>query len=167
MEEGIVTEKALGEELQGKYLTFKLGVEEYALAILKVQEIIRMQPITRVPKSPFYIKGVINLRGKVIPIVSLSLKFDMPEPEETALTCIVVVQVERNDHEVIMGVVIDSVSEVLDIQGEAIEATPDFGSTIDTEFIQGIGKIGEHVKMILDIDRVLSLNELETVSQLA
>lgn len=167
MNEQATDQNSLGEKLAGKYLTFKLDEEEYGLAILKVQEIIRMQDITRVPKAPHFFKGVINLRGKVIPIISLSLKFEIPEQEETELTCIVVVQIIKNDRETIMGIVIDEVREVLDIQPQHIENPPDFGSQINTEFIQGMGKVGEKVKMLLDIDKVLNSEEINEISQIS
>jgi purine-binding chemotaxis protein CheW len=157
---------ALGEELAGKYLTFMLGDEEYGLAILKVQEIIRMQEVTRVPRTPHYVRGVINLRGKVIPVICLRHKFGMDEVEDTVKTCIVVVQVIKADREIIMGVIIDEVREVLDIAARMIEETPSFGSSIDTEFIQGMGKIGDRVKMLLDIDKILTTEEIETVAKI-
>jgi purine-binding chemotaxis protein CheW len=154
----------LGQALAGKYLTFQLGDEEYGVEILKVQEIIRMQEITRVPKTPEFVRGVINLRGKVIPVISLREKFGMPSIDDTVKTCIVVVQVLRNDVDIIMGVIIDEVREVLDIAAENIEQTPSFGASIDTEFIRGMGKVGAKVKMILDIDKVLSVEEVSAMA---
>ncbi len=145
----------------GKYLTFRLAAEEYGLEILKVQEIIQMQAITRIPRTPEFVRGVINLRGKVIPVVDLRRKFDLDHLEDTERTCIIVVQIRANDHLMIMGVIIDEVREVLDIPEASIEDAPAFGSSIDTEFILGMGKIGATVKILLDIDKVLSIQEIQ------
>ena len=135
----------------GKFLTFLLGGEEYGLEILKVQEIIGMMNITPVPRTPNYVRGVINLRGKVIPIVDLRLKFDMEAAERTSETCIIVVEANR----VQTGIVVDQVSEVLDILSDDIEDTPAFGADVKTDFILGIGKPEGHVALLLDIDKVL------------
>ncbi len=135
----------------GKYLTFVLAEEEYGLEILKVREIIGMMEITAVPRTPDYVKGVINLRGKVIPVVDQRLKFGMPETERSDQTCIIVVDLG----DVETGIIVDRVSEVLDIAEEDIDETPTFGGSIDTDFILGIGKIGESVKILLDISKVL------------
>jgi len=137
---------------EGKYLTFGLGKEDYGLEILKVREIIGMMDITAVPQVPDYVKGVINLRGKVIPVIDLRLKFGMQQIEYTSETCIVVV----NLNEVLIGVIIDKVKEVLDIHQNDIEPTPNFGSSVNTDFILGIGKVGESVKILLNIERILS-----------
>lgn len=150
----------VAEKLAGKYLTFKLADEEYGLEILKVQEIIQMQAVTKVPRTPDYVRGVINLRGKVIPVVDLRKKFRFPECEDTEKTCIIVVQVTNDANMIIMGIIIDEVKEVLDIDADNIEETPSFGASIDTEFILGMGKIENSVKILLDIDRVLSNDEL-------
>ena len=144
----------------GKYLTFRLAAEEYGLEILKVQEIIQMQAITRIPRTPEYVRGVINLRGKVIPVVDLRRKFGLDHLEDTERTCIIVVQIRAQDHLMIMGVIIDEVREVLDIPEASIEDAPAFGASIDTEFILGMGKIGATVKILLDIDKVLSIQEI-------
>lgn len=167
-EETVAAEKKadVGNRLAGKYLTFKLADEEYGLEILKVQEIIRMQTVTRVPRTPGYVRGVINLRGKVIPVIDLRSKFSMSIQEDTDKTCIIVVQVNRGDHHLVMGVIIDEVREVLDISAESIEDTPSFGASINTEFILGIGKVGETVKMLLDIDKVLTASEVEQIAKI-
>jgi len=137
-EETAVAETAEQTDLRGgKYLTFKLASEEYGLEILKVREIMGLLEITKVPKTPVFVKGVINLRGKVIPVIDLRLKFGMESIEETNETCIIVVEV----NEMLMGVVVDKVSEVLDIEGKDIEDAPSFGTNIDTNFILGMGKI--------------------------
>jgi len=141
----------------GKYLTFVLAGEEYGLQILTVHEIIGMMPITRVPRTPHYIRGVVNLRGKVIPIVELRAKFAMDTVEDTAETCMIVVQL-RN---VQVGLLVDRVSEVIDIAETDVEDAPAFGSDLDTDFILGIAKSNGRVKLLLDIDRVLSLHEVK------
>lgn len=156
----------VGNRLAGKYLTFKLADEEYGLEILKVQEIIRMQTVTKVPRTPEYVRGVINLRGKVIPVIDLRSKFSMSLQEDTDKTCIIVVQVNRNGSNLVMGVIIDEVREVLDISAESIEDTPSFGASINTEFILGIGKVGDTVKMLLDIDKVLTASEVEQIAMI-
>ena len=164
MSEVMVSEKIAARSRAGKYLTFKLGSEEFGLEILKVQEIIQMQSITRVPRTPEFVRGVINLRGKVIPVVDLRVKFGMEHVEDTERTCIVVVQIRNNANSVVvMGIIIDEVREVLDITESSIEDTPSFGTSIDTEFILGMGKIGQNVKILLDIDKVLSSQELSNV----
>ncbi len=151
----------------GKYLTFKLGAEEYGLEILKVQEIIKMMDITRVPRTPAFVRGVINLRGKVIPVVDLRLKFCMESRENTDKTCVIVVQVAQENGSVTMGTLVDEVSEVLDINGEQIEPSPEFGTAVDTAFILGMGKVAKKVIMLLDIDEVLSSGELAAVAKVA
>jgi purine-binding chemotaxis protein CheW len=153
--------------LAGKYLTFILGDETYGLEILKVQEIIGMQEITKVPRTPDYVKGVINLRGKVIPVVDLRRKFGMQEIETTRKTCIIVVQVARNENSVTMGIVVDEVSEVLEIAADEIEPSPAFGTNVDTVFILGMAKTKDAVKILLDINKVLSEGDIEALSQTA
>ncbi len=146
--------------MAGKYLTFKLGAEEFGLEILKVQEIIKMMDVTRIPRTPDYVRGVINLRGKVIPVVDLRLKFEMELKENTDTTCIIVVEVRRADSSVTMGIIVDEVCEVLDVAGDQIEAPPEFGGVVDTSFILGMGKVDERVVMLMDVDKVLSGDEL-------
>jgi purine-binding chemotaxis protein CheW len=158
VEAGISIQGMVGQE--GKYLTFTLAGEEYGIGILKVKEIIGMMGITRVPQTPGYVKGVINLRGKVIPVVDLRLKFGMETGEYTERTCIVVVEVSRDGGYVFIGIVVDSVSEVLNIRGGDIEETPDFGASLDTGYILGMAKTGAGVKILLDIDRVLGSVEM-------
>ena len=146
----------------GKHLTFKLASEEYGVEILKVREIIGVMDITSVPRMPVYMKGVINLRGKVVPIVDLRLKFGLDEIEYTDQTCIIVVDVGRE-----IGIIVDTVSEVLDIAGEDIEPPPSMGSSVDTAFICGMGKVGDAVKILLDIEKVLTADELDDVNSAA
>jgi len=142
----------------GKYLTFFLAGEEYGLEILKVSEIIGMQPITRVPRMPEFVRGVINLRGKVIPITDLRSKFGM-EHDGSEDSCIIVVQMRG----IMTGVVVDRVSEVVAIAEADIEDAPTFGAGIHTEFLLGIGKTGGRVKLLLDIDKVLASSEIATL----
>lgn len=212
-----LTGESMKEELAGKYLTFKLEDEDYGIAILKVKEINGMLPITKIPQTPAFVKGVINLRGKVIPVTSLRLKFGMPEEICTDRTCIIVVETqdsiaakcweskkcgkkdcpayENPDHRCWMisgtfcrdeiqgsyhekmeacskcdfyqhmmenkavytiGIVVDEVSEVMNIRGENIQETPVFGSKISTGFILGMANMDDNVKILLDIDQVLS-----------
>lgn len=142
---------------EGKYLTFSLGSEEYGLEILKVKEIIGIMNITAVPQTPVCVKGVINLRGKVIPIIDLRLKFGMNAIEYNDRTCIIVVDiVGEAGKKMVMGIVVDSVSEVLNIKEEEIEDTPTFGVKLDTDYILGMAKIKGGVKILLDIDKVLT-----------
>ena len=140
----------------GKYLTFGLGQEEYGLEILKVREIIGYMDITSVPQTPDYVMGVINLRGQVIPVVNLRLKFGMGSIDRTEETCIIVVEIDQEDQQISTGIIVDRVSEVLDISSQDIQESPEFGSKVDTEFILGMGKIGDTVKILLDIDKVIS-----------
>lgn len=149
----------------GKYLTFLLGKEVFAIEILKVQEIIGMMPVTHVPKTPAFVRGVINLRGKVIPVIELRSKFGMPGRDDTERTCIVVVQVAWAARMVIMGLLVDEVSEVLNVSAEQIEAPPSFGASVDTDFILGMGKVGAKLLMLLDVDRVLANEEMAAVAE--
>ena len=144
----------------GKYLTFALGKEQYGLGILKVREIIGFMEITAVPQTPHHVKGVINLRGQVIPVIDLRAKFGMDAAEITEETCIIVVEISQDNHEFSTGIVVDHVQEVLDIDGQDIEEAPQFGSSVDTDFILGMGKIGDSVKILLDINKVLGTTSL-------
>lgn len=152
----------------GKFLSFILGDEEYGLEILKVQEINGMMGITRVPRTPDYVRGVINLRGRVIPIVSLRKKFKMASVPDTEKTCIIVVQVRYSDREITMGIIVDEVSEVLNIGDGQIEPPPSFGGGMEeADFITGMGKLENKVVILLDIDRVMSGPEMDAVMQAA
>ena len=152
---------------EGKYLTFTLAEEEYGIGILKIKEIIGMMPITSVPRTPEFVKGVINLRGKVIPVLDLRLRFGMNSIDYTERTCIIVVEIEGQTGTVLIGVVVDSVSEVLNIKGEDIEDTPTFGTSLNTDYILGMAKIGGNVKILLNIDRVLSTQEVTALEKAA
>jgi purine-binding chemotaxis protein CheW len=154
-------------EKEGKYLTFSLAQEEYGIGILKIREIIGMMPITSVPRTPEFVKGVINLRGKVIPVVDLRLRFGMEAIDYTERTCIIVVEIEGQAGTVQIGIVVDAVSEVLNIKGEEVEDTPTFGTKLDTDFILGMAKIEGGVKILLDIDQVLSAEEIVVLEKAA
>ncbi|MFP4032886.1 MAG: chemotaxis protein CheW [Desulfococcaceae bacterium] len=151
----------------GKYLTFTLAEEEYGIGILKIKEIIGMMPITTVPQTPHYVKGVVNLRGKVIPVIDLRLRFGMGEIEYTERTCIIVVEMAGESADVIIGIVVDTVSEVLTIRDEEIEDPPRFGTRLDTDYIHGMAKTEDGVKILLDIDRVLRSEELVLLEKTA
>lgn len=150
---------------EGKYLTFSLAGEEYGIGILQVKEIIGMMPITSVPRTPDFVKGVINLRGKVIPVIDLRLRFAIPESEYTERTCIIVVEITASYGEMVIGIVVDSVSEVLNIKGENIEESPSFGTSLDSQYILGMAKLEGGVKILLDIDKVLTSEELTLLEQ--
>ena len=152
---------------EGKYLTFSLAGEEYGIGILKIREIIGMLPITSVPQTPPFVKGVINLRGKVIPVLDLRLRFGMEEIEYNERTCIIVVEITGQAGKIQIGSVVDSVSEVLNIKGEDIEDTPTFGARLDTAYILGMAKMDGGVKILLDIDKVLSDGEIAALEKAA
>ena len=158
-----VAEKTEKSTLEGKFLTFILGDEIYGIEILSVREIIGLMDITTVPQTPDYMKGVINLRGKVIPVIDMRMKFSMQEEAHTQETCVIVVEVNSTS----IGIIVDSVSEVSDIGGGEIENAPKFGQNIDTSFIMGIGKVKEKIIILLDIETVLSSEELEMIEELA
>ncbi len=151
-------ENSIVEERAGKYLTFRLADEEFGLEILKVREIIGMMNVTPVPRAPEHIRGVINLRGKIIPVLDLRNIFRLEATEDTDETCIIVVEISLEGESILMGTVVDAVSEVLDIQEQEIEDSPAFGTNVDTKYILGIGKVKNEVKILLDIDEVLSAN---------
>ena len=153
------------ELLAGKYLTFQLGDEVYGLGILKVQEIIGMMLVTCIPRTPIYIRGVINLRGKVIPVVELRKTFELKTIEDTEKTCIIVIQVSTGESAMTMGLLVDEVSEVLDIAAEQLEDAPQFGTSVNTDFIMGIGKVDDKVVMLLDVNKVLNTQELTAVTE--
>jgi purine-binding chemotaxis protein CheW len=152
---------------EGKYLTFCLAGEEYGIGILKIKEIIGMMPITPVPRTPAYVKGVINLRGKVIPVVDLRLKFEMEEMGYTERTCIIVLETRGQLGSVLVGIVVDSVSEVLNIRAADIEEAPAFGARLNTDYILGMAKMNGGIKILLDIDKVLEVDEIEMLEKAA
>ena len=153
-------------ERAGKYLIFQLGKEEFGTRVLTVREIMGVLDITAVPHTPPYLKGVINLRGKVIPVIDLRLKFGMPEIPYDHRTCIIVVQVEAPESVVLMGLVVDGVAEVLTLTEADIEDTPDFGQGVATDYLLGMAKIKGKVKILLDMDRVLNAHELQGLDAL-
>lgn len=146
------------EELVGKYLSFALGNEQYSVPVLKVREIIKIMDITAVPQVPEYVKGVINLRGKVIPVVDLRLKFGFAAQDYSERTCIIVVEVVLAAGARMMGIIVDHVSEVLNVAAEEIEPTPEFGEEIETDYMRGIAKVRGQVKILLDLDSVLGVD---------
>lgn len=165
MDEIVSQVRKAGTEREGKYLTFSLAGEEYGIGILKVKEIIGMMPITHVPQTPEYVKGVVNLRGKVIPVVDLRLKFGIDPIDYTERTCIIVVEISSASKTISMGIVVDSVSEVMNIKSGDIEDTPCFGTKLKTEFILGMAKMGSSVKILLDIDLVLADEEVAEIEE--
>jgi purine-binding chemotaxis protein CheW len=158
--------KAMADK-EGKYLTFTLAEEDYGIGILKIKEIIGMLPITSVPQTPDFVKGVINLRGKVIPVMDLRLRFGMMSMDYTERTCIIVVEIAGQTGTILVGTVVDAVSEVLNIKGDDIEKTPTFGTKLNTDYILGMAKMEGGVKILLDIDQVLSSDELSMLSEAA
>jgi purine-binding chemotaxis protein CheW len=145
----------------GKYLVFHLGEEEFGIQVQKVREIMGVQDITKVPQTPEHVKGVINLRGKVIPVVDLRLKFTMPAVEYTHRTCIIVVQVAgERGVTMMMGIVVDGVVEVVNVAGADVEDTPSFGKDVEIPYVMGLAKLKGKVKILLDIDQVMTAREL-------
>ena len=155
-----------GADRGGKYLVFELGSEEFGIRVLKVREIMGIQNITSVPQTPTHVKGVINLRGKVIPVVDLRLKFGLPEEEYTQRTCIIVVQVRGEAGPMFMGIVVDGVAEVLNLAAADIEDTPDFGDGTATSYLLGMAKVSGKVKILLDIEQVLTSQDLRGLDAL-
>ena len=151
----------------GKYLTLQIAAEEYGIEILHVQEIIGIMPVTHVPRTPDYVRGVINLRGRVIPVVDLRLKFGMESIEDSEKTCIIVVEIQAPAGKVTMGFVVDEVLEVTAIAEQDIEDAPSFGTGLDTGYILGMAKIAGSVKILLDIGRVLKTDELIMLDKVA
>ena len=149
----------------GKYLAFHLGNEEFGIQVMRVREIMGVQDITAVPHTPHHTKGVINLRGKVIPVIDLRLKFGLEEVPYTQRTCIIVVQVKADQAgSMLMGIVVDGVSEVLNLTGSDVEDTPDFGNGVETRGLLGMAKIKGKVKILLDIDHVLTTHDLSSLT---
>ncbi len=145
---------------QTQYLTFHLAGEEYAVTILRVKEIIEYGTVTKVPSTPPSIRGVINLRGSVVPVVDLAAKFGLPESPVTRRTCVIIIEVTLDGDRTMMGVVVDAVGQVMDLAPQDIEATPAFGTRVRLDYLLGLGKVGKRFILILDIDRVLATNEL-------
>ncbi|HEV2195449.1 MAG TPA: chemotaxis protein CheW [Candidatus Acidoferrum sp.] len=152
--------------VQQQYLTFFLADEEYAVNIQKVKEIIEYSSITKVPKVPRWIRGVINLRGNVVPVVDLAVRFGLDERPTTKTTCIVIVEVQQDAEKTVMGVIADAVNQVIELNAQDIEEPPAFGTRVRLEYLAGMGKLGKKFALILNIDRVLSEAELLTVAGL-
>ena len=150
---------------EGKYLTFSLAGEEYGVGILKVKEIIGVMPITLVPRTPDFLKGVINLRGKVIPVVDLRKKFGMDSIDTTGRTCIVVMEITAQGGSIFMGIVVDTVSEVLSIKAAEIEDSRSLGRGLDTDYILGMAKVNGGLKILLDIDRIIGSEEIAVLNK--
>ena len=151
----------------GKYLTFHLDSEEFGIRVLQVREIMGLQDITAVPQTPSHVKGVINLRGKVIPVLCLRTKFNLQPAPYTARTCIIVVQVRGEAGPLHVGIIVDAVSEVLNVTTAEIEDTPDFGGGLPTPYLLGMAKIKDKVKILLDIDEVVTPQEMSGLQSLA
>ncbi len=143
-----------------QYLTFTLGEEIFALNIATVREVLEMTNITRIPRTPEFMRGVINLRGHAVPVVDMRLKFRMPRKEDTVNTCIIIVEVQMDNEPIIMGAVADSVREVFEIRPDEIDPAPKMGTAIDAEYIMGMGRQDEGFIMILDINKIFSIQEL-------
>lgn len=153
--------------MDGKYLTFTLDDEEFGIGILTIKEIIGMMPITPIPRTPGWMLGVINLRGKVIPVVDLRQKFSMDSRTYDDRTCIIVVEVRFGEQLLAIGLVVDAVNEVSNIKADEVAETPDFGSSLDTHYILGLAKADNRVRILLDIDRVLCSEERTLLSRVA
>lgn len=152
---------------KGQYLTFFVGGEEYAVSILKVKEIIDYGTITTVPHTAPWIRGVTNLRGNVVPVIDLAVKFGLPASTASKFSCIVITEVLSEGERITMGVIADSVSQVLDFSADEIEAPPAFGTRVRIEFLLGMGKVGKKFCLVLDIDKVLSADEIIAVTESA
>jgi purine-binding chemotaxis protein CheW len=160
----IVAETPRTQANASKYLTFVLGHESYGVSVLKVREIIRMLNITPVPKMPDYLKGVINLRGKVIPVIDLRMRFKLAVIETTERTCIIVMQIEHDSGTVSqVGLIVDAVEEVVNIPSADVEETPDFGNKLKTDYITGMAKVKGSVKTLLNIDKVVASTDIEAL----
>ncbi|HJV65945.1 MAG TPA: chemotaxis protein CheW [Geomonas sp.] len=149
-----------------QYLTFRLEAELFALDINKVREVLDFTSITKVPQTPDYMRGVINLRGSVVPVVDLRLKFGMAIAEQTVNTCVIIVEVEMDGEKVVMGAMADAVQEVLDLEPDQVEAPPRIGTKLNTDFIKGMGKHADQFIIILDIDKVFSSDDKETAREM-
>ena len=150
-----------------QFLTFTLADEWYAIEVSMIKEVLEYQTITRVPKTPSFMRGVINVRGGVVPVVDLREKFDLPIREPTVDTCIVVLEVSVDNETIVIGTIADVVEEVVEILPENIEPTPKIGTRLDTEFIEGIGKMNEKFIIILDIDKIFTTEEIHQVTERA
>lgn len=153
------------QDLIMKYLTFLLGEKSYAISILKIKEILEYGAVTPIPKMPDFICGAINLRGKLVPVIDLLERLGNGKSEIEKRSCIVIVEMEFGNDTLNIGVIVDAVSKVMDFKKSDIEAAPSFGGTIETDFIEGMGKVDEEFVIILNIDRILSLDDLALLSE--
>jgi len=166
-EEAVMDNVAVNEAAQQtQYLSFQVAAEEYAIGVLQVKEIIEYDTLTGVPQTPAWIRGVINLRGSVVPVIDLAVKFSLPETQVTKLTCIIIVEVELEGEPTVMGLMVDAVSQVIDFQPAEILEPPAFGTHVNVDYLQGMGRAGKKFVLILDIDKVLSAEELQTVASI-
>lgn len=149
----------------GQFLTFKLDNEEFALDILQVREVLDYTTVTRVPRTPEFMRGVINLRGSVVPVIDLRMKFGMPRTEQTVDTCVVIVELMVDGQPLVVGALADSVQEVMELEANDVEPTPRIGMRLDTQFIKGMGKRDDKFIIILDIVKVFSVDELAMVQE--
>jgi purine-binding chemotaxis protein CheW len=154
--------KGTEQDNTAQYLSFALGSEEYGVDILRVQEIRGWEPVSRIPNVPFYEKGVVNLRGSIVPIIDLREKLRIKSAEYTPLTVVVVLQTSDGNKTRTMGVVVDSVSDVITVDKTKIQKAPDFGTKVSNEFINGLVSVSERMVILLDVDKLLKLEELET-----
>ncbi len=151
---------------ESQYLSFRVSGEDYAVSVLKVKEILEYDTLTEVPDTPPSVRGVINLRGSVVPVVDLALKFSLPETKVTKLTCVVIVEANLEGERTVMGVMVDAVSQVIEFPLDGIEEPPSFGVGARVDYLLGMGKAGKKFVLILDIDKILSAEELRTVSSI-
>ena len=149
-----------GRAQPGQYLIFRIREEEYGVSILRIREILEFSPLTPVPLTPPWIRGVLNLRGSVVPVVDLALKFGLRETRPAERTCIVIIEVEADDEVSVIGVMVDGVDEVVELGADALEEPPDFGTRVRVDYLQGLGKVDRRLLLLLDADRVLSTEEL-------
>ncbi len=153
--------------LEGRYLTFRLGTESYGIGVMSVQEIIRLESITTVPQLPNHVRGVINLRGRIVPVVDLRIRFGLATAEDGERTCIIVVQVVTRRGRVPMGLLVDAVEEVLNLGKNDVAPPPEFGCAVDVTFLRGMARIRDQVKTLLDINRVLTDEQLDELHSAA
>lgn len=162
--ERVTSELQRGDAASNQFLTFSLANEEYGVDILRVQEIKGWTPVTHIPNAPAYLKGVLNLRGTIVPIVDLRMRFNLEAVEYTPTTVVIVLSLITGGRERTFGIVVDAVSDVLNIAAADIRPKPDFGTVVDADFISGLATVGKHMVMLLDIDRLLRVDELEAIS---
>lgn len=161
------TDRVNLESESSQYLTFILDNETYGVEILRVQEIKGWSPVTRIPNTPEYMQGVLNLRGTIVPIVDMRMRFDLQYAEYTPITVVIVLTVKSDSGERVIGLVVDSVSDVIDVDAQDVKATPDFGTSLNTKFINGIATSNDNMVMLLDIDKLLSVEEMSVLSQMS